>query len=135
MADQMPLPIPPRTPTPISDDEHDLPRAGLGIEGAFPSSPPDSRFAFDPPSSPPSEAAQSGSARTDMLSPTFSITASSPHELYSPLTPQSAASEPPFPPAKNPFNFTTQQYTVNKPPGAGRVVSSRACLSYPYRGH
>lgn len=131
MADQLPLPLPPRTPTPISDAEDDLPTAGLGIEGAYASSPIDTQYAFDPPSSPPSEATV-GSAHTSMLSPTFSITAASPHDLYSPLTPQSATSDSHFQKieaattttAANPFNFTPQQYTVGRPNAtlANRVV-------------
>ncbi|GAB7349913.1 hypothetical protein MBLNU459_g0602t1 [Dothideomycetes sp. NU459] len=120
MADQLPLPIPPRTPTPISDDEHELPTAGLGIEGAYDDSPITSRLSlsFDPSSSPPTEGT---SHRSSLLSPTFSFVASSPNELYSPFTPQSTTSdtaqfqkieEPSN--VKNPFNFTTQQYTAGK---------------------
>ena len=142
MADQqLPLPGTPRTRTMLDEhaqqDEHDenqLPMAGLGIEGAY-SSPIDSRFAFDPTSSPPSETTGSGSARTDILSPTFSITASSPNELYSPLTPQSVTSDSQFlsqdapNKAKNPFNFTPQQYSVGKPSTLSRVVRQSYCPS------
>ncbi|KAL1301747.1 hypothetical protein AAFC00_005949 [Neodothiora populina] len=136
MADQLPLPIPPRTPTPISDDEHDLPTAsGLGIEGAY-ASPIGTRYAFDPASSsPPSEVTRSGSARADMLSPTFSLAQSSPNDAYSPLTPQSVSSEPAFQKVEtrdsvaNPFNFTPQQYTVGRPPSAHRPEAGKR------RGH
>lgn len=117
------------TPPSLLDDEDDLPivhttttphTAGLGIEG-FGSSPPSEQYSnFDPSSSPPSE-------NRDLLSPTFSITASSPHDLYSPFTPQSTTSESGFQKvdttsnAGNPFNFTPQQYTVGKPIGSRPV--------------
>lgn len=127
----MSLPGTPRTRASLDEheghDEHDLPTAGLGIEGAY-SSPVDSRFGFDPSSSPPSETAGYGSARTDILSPTFSITQSSPNELYSPFTPQSVTSDSQFlsqdapTNVKNPFNFTPQQYSVGKPSSITRVV-------------
>lgn len=135
MEDSLPLPVPPRTPTPISDDEHDLPTTsrpgqGLGIKGVY-SSPIISRLTFDQSSSPPSDTTGSASsARTDMLSPS-SIVASSPNDFYSPITPQSVTSESSAfymadakpSPGNNPFNFTPQQYTVGKPPTATRPVS------------
>lgn len=157
MADQLSLPGSPRTPTLTSyDDEPDLPgsprdtrtpgfphdtltpgyshdirtpgTAGLGIEGAYGSSPIDSQYAYDQNSSPPSESAQT---RTDIISPVFSLIPSSPieNELYSPFTPQSVTSEPSFQKLEvasaitpNPFQFTPQQYTVGGPPTTNRPV-------------
>lgn len=134
MAEQLPLPNPPRSPTSISDEDNDLPTAGLGIEGAYGSSPVESRYRFDASSSPPSEAAGSASVRTDLISPIFSLTASSPHDLYSPLTPQSVNGDSHFqkmdktePVAvANPFNFTPQQYSVGKPTHASAASLARA---------
>lgn len=144
MADQLPLPMPPMTPPSLLDDEDDLPTvhttttphtAGLGIEG-FGSSPPSAQYSnFDPSSSPPSE-------NRDLLSPTFSITASSPHDLYSPFTPQSATSESGFQKVDttsnvgNPFNFTPQQYTVGKPIGSRPVrISLELCPRLSLANH
>lgn len=70
-----------------------------------------------------------------MLSPTFSVAQSPAGSLYSPITPQSAMSEGQFKSigesenARNPFNFTTQQYT------AGRAGAARSVSKQPVQGY
>ncbi|THV71082.1 hypothetical protein D6D19_08498 [Aureobasidium pullulans] len=124
MADiQLPMPIPPRTPT-TSDDEMDpeMAESGLRIKHAYNESPVRSRLSgsFDRLSSSPPDTASTSmnTGRTDLISPTFSLT--TPADPYSPFTPNTVISEadessekedePPV--AANPFNFTTQQYSA-----------------------
>lgn len=136
-ANSMPVPAPPRTPSPLSEDEFQ--QVGLGIEGA--SGGTQDRFGkvkFNIGTLSPPDTMDDGIAPdNNMLSPTFS-TFSPPSpvgSLHTPITP--AFSEPSFQMVdnddtpKNPFNFTTQQYSANR----GSVSSvSRADLG-KRRGH
>ena len=125
------VPVPPRTPSPASDDEMDpeLAESGLRIKHAYEASPVRSRLSgsFDAlSSSPPTDTASSfaGTGRTDLLSPTFSL--ATPADAYSPYTPATVVSEaddssekddePVVTAVKSPFNFTPQQYTAARPP-------------------
>lgn len=126
MADSMPIPVPPRTPSPLSEDEDR--EVGLGIEGASGGSKGSfAQVNYDYASlSPPEE-----SDSENMLSPTFTATfspISAIGSLHTPYTPQTASTDTSFQSmmdnsetdAANPFNFTTQQYTAGKPPSVGR---------------
>ena len=118
-ANSMPVPAPPRTPSPLSDDDFEG-EFGLGIEGT--SKNTFSRVNFEPSGLSPPEPVDAGIAPdNNMLSPTFSPTFSPVSQvgsLNTPITP--ASSEPSFHTVdhvetpRNPFNFTTQQYTANR---------------------
>jgi divalent metal cation (Fe/Co/Zn/Cd) transporter len=102
----------------------ELAASGLRIKHAYDASPVRSRLSgsYDRLSaSPPNTSSSSANTgRTDLLSPTFSLT--TPADAYSPFTPQSAISEgdelsdKDEEPATNPFNFTTQQYSAARSP-------------------
>jgi len=133
MAYNFPIPAPPRTPSPLSDDGHGPHDIGLGIEGAPTESAQDpARFTFDSRSlSPPNM--MGPEAVDDLLSPSLTATFSpysTAGSLYSPITPASTTSNNSDPDKEtqsiddattpnNPFNFTTQQYT------AGRAAEGR----------
>ena len=137
----MPVPAPPRTPSPLSEDEtHDV---GLGIEGA--SGGTNNRFGrvkFDIQTLSPPDTMDDGiPPDSNMLSPTFSSTFSPPSpmgSLNTPITP--AFSETTFQTAdngdtpKNPFNFTTQQYSANRGSvsGATREMGKRRGHKYKH---
>lgn len=152
MASYLPIPLPPRTPTPPSNtpSPHNAMPSGLGINGSE-NSPPAIRTEYDydihkginesPDKGP--DTGRTGSVAT-MLSPTsatFSInSALSPQgSFYSPITPQTAGIDGGFHPAnqqatkddRNPFNFTTQPYTagtVGSPGKSAELLGKR-------RGH
>lgn len=150
-ASTLPVPQAPRTPSPISDDDHahatnNAQPKGLGLQGS-PSITTDYDYDIqqgisDSPGKEPDSGRTIESAST-MLSPTFSTTSAgagglSPNgSLYTPITPQTASTDGGFPhtglepPAgldngKNPFNFTPVQYVAGKPrPGADALGKRR----------
>ncbi|KAK8192694.1 cation diffusion zinc membrane transporter Zrg17 [Zalaria obscura] len=117
MADETPLPIPPRTPSRGSDYDSDFHDFGLGIQGTA-QRPSITRFDFD--ADPLSPLAATDDSRSDMLSPAFSVPPTPRGSLFTPITPQTpmnsasltAPTEDETP--RNPFNFTTQQYTAGR---------------------
>lgn len=120
MASDMPIPVPPRTPTPPPEDQRPV---GLGL-------PDDQldRDALSPMSATfPSQSLSPSSANLSPHTPnsayyTPQMTANS--EVS---TPQTASSEAP----RNPFNFQPQQYVVGKPPAKSVCRSSRQDESSP----
>ncbi|GAB7363081.1 hypothetical protein MBLNU230_g3373t1 [Neophaeotheca triangularis] len=139
MASNMPIPEPPRTPTPPLDNSpHDSSEGeqyGLGLSGSHIPSPikvnsdSDERNGHGTDGIP-----QTGTTDTSasFLSPTSasfsSVGGLSPQSsLYSPITPQTGSLDGAFQTAqgqRNPFNFTTQQYTAG---GQGNMAAqSRA---------
>jgi hypothetical protein len=129
MASSMPIPQPPRTPTPPPDDDQhtDLP-VGLGLDDGSPSKYGFTRDGLSPLSATFASNVQQpygslnslpgsshGSPRRSMISPASSNFAYSPYST-------SAASESDTPGTgtsesfKNPFNFQPQAYTVGRPP-------------------
>jgi len=145
MAANLPIPLPPRTPSPLSDDpspRHERTTSGLGINGRSENSPPSIATDYDydihkgindSPNKAPDAGRTVESAATTMLSPvsaTFPMGAgSSPQgSFYTPITPQTATTDGGFQSidagaeAKNPFNFTTQQYAA----GRGSIGKSEA---------
>lgn len=149
MASTLPIPLPPRTPTPPSNDPspHRETEAGLGINGNE-NSPPAIRTDYDYDihkgiTDSPNKGSDSGrteSAAT-MLSPTSATfpmnSGLSPQPgFYSPMmTPQTASTDGGLQhweeavDDRNPFNFTTQQYTSGKGSiGKNEVLGKR-------RGH
>ncbi|PNS15810.1 hypothetical protein CAC42_4262 [Sphaceloma murrayae] len=127
-ASRMPVPAPPRTPSPISDNDTN-PEVGLGIDVQAAESRSDtSAYAFDPSAlSPPSPVTSRHTINSHMLSPEFTPTLSPSRAQFavdSPMTPHSTndGEEAKDGASQNPFNFTTQQYT------AGRGSASRADL-------
>ncbi|KAK4547679.1 hypothetical protein LTR36_000636 [Oleoguttula mirabilis] len=152
MASNIPIPLPPRTPTPPSNDpspHHEM-TSGLGINGSE-NSPPAIRTDYDydihkgltdsPNKGPDSGRTESAATMLSPISATFSMNnVSSPQgNFYSPVTPQTAGIDGGFQSVdhqdaeddRNPFNFTTQQYTAGK---AGSVGKSAEVLG-KRRGH
>lgn len=151
MVEDMPIPAPPRTPSPLSEDEREY---GLGIEGASGGdrgsySPTGSRHGSDLDSLSPESAGQGQD--DNYLSPVFSNVfspVSAMGSLASPITDLSTPSVQSrnvsgssaisnmsnvstisaMETSRNPFNFTTQQYT------AGRVGNIKADIG-KRRGH
>ncbi|KAG8626290.1 hypothetical protein KVT40_005235 [Elsinoe batatas] len=126
-ANTMPVPAPPRTPSPLSETDSSS-DVGLGIDVASAEAKGhNSAFAFDPSNlSPPSPVDTRHSINTNMLSPEFTPTLSPARGqvIDSPMTPHAMnfGEEKENVTPNNPFNFTTQQYT------AGRVSASKADL-------
>jgi hypothetical protein len=130
MANNAPLPVPPRTPTPPPDDENAP--VGLGLEDQL--SPTKLGFNMDALSP---MSATFASERYGTLGPSDSLSQkASPSTIYSPMsasfpyTPASAvsgASDAEAPSlssagdARNPFNFQSVAYQPNKPPGVKNV--------------
>lgn len=138
----MPRIVPPRTPSPVSDDERQ--RFGLGIEGASGGSRTGSaKLTFDRASlSPPDERDTSMSSSENMLSPDFTFSpVSVVGSLQSPLTPQMTPQTPArelhnYDPDdvdanNNPFNFETQQYTAGRG-SAAREIGKRRGHKYKH---
>ena len=135
--------MPPRTPSPLSEDEHNY-DFGLGIEGT--SGGPKSGLAMQYGTLSPPDMNDYPSAES-MLSPTFSPTFSSgsPHgSLSTPTTDYSGMGEARTAPGvedvetpKNPFNFTTQQYSAGRGSvgnlgSAGREMGKRRGHKYTH---
>jgi len=117
-ANSLPVPAPPRTPSPLSDEEPQ--DVGLGIqETSGHQRTPFGRVTFETALSPPDELSDFDIPPDNgMLSPTFSGTFSSPMRhgsMDTPITPATseAAMHGPGTPS-NPFNFTPQQYTASR---------------------
>lgn len=128
-ANTMPIPAPPRTPSPMSDDGRD-PDVGLGIDVVSPKTQePPAAFQFDL-SSPTTQSPARAFPNATMLSPEFTPTISPAKTLESvdsPMAPFSMPAAQAFDReedmnTQNPFNFTTQQYT------AGRINAAKTDL-------
>lgn len=114
MASSMPIPAPPRTPTPPSDDEPSL--TGLGLHGVRASSP--SRVSFDPNAlSPLSDTFSSryGSLSSTMATPASTFSSRSTTWPHSPRGENN--NETPDDPEilGNPFGYQTQTYAAGLP--------------------
>ena len=147
-ASTLPIPQPPRTPSPLSDDNQSTNEQlhGLGLAGG-PSITTDYDYDIqqgisDSPGKEPDSGRTIESAST-MLSPTFSTTSaasglSPSSSIYTPITPQTASTDGGFPQSslepptgadgKSPFNFTPVQYVAGKPKSAADALGKR-------RGH
>lgn len=147
MASNMPLPIPPRTPTPPPDDEiHDA--VGLGLDhNSLP------KFSYNPAALSPISATfppqqfgtlgvPAGAASSNLtpslyqrgmpLSPSSS---SFPNSPYSDTTAMSANQTPMTGTSEtfhSPFNFTPQQYSLGKPPSKAGDVGRRRGHKYKH---
>ena len=141
MANELPIIVPPRTPSPLSEEEKA--QIGLGIAGASGGSRASNtpaRLNFDFSTlSPPDAPSSVGS--DNMLSPDFSTTFSPVvgGSLNTPATPYSASSDKHFPviedgsdESSNPFNFTTQQYTAGRAGSFSRDVGKRRGHKYKH---
>ncbi|KAK7717852.1 cation diffusion zinc membrane transporter Zrg17 [Botryosphaeria dothidea] len=125
MASDMPIPVPPRTPTPPPEDQQ--PPVGLGL--------PDTqldRDALSPMSATfPPQQLGSLSPSSANLSPRTPNSA-----YYTPQmsvnseasTPKTASSDAP----QNPFNFKPQQYVVGKPPAKSQDIGRRRGHKYKH---
>ncbi|KAF2153303.1 cation efflux family protein family [Myriangium duriaei CBS 260.36] len=133
-ANTMPIPVPPRTPSPTSpyDGDSDV---GLGID-LSPSKRQQAAFTFD--LSPSEPMAPRPAVNANMLSPEFtpviSPTKTMETTIDSPMTPFSATARPDENTiaAENPFNFTTQQYTANRPVAARADLGRRKGHKYKH---
>ena len=148
-ASTLPIPQPPRTPSPLSDDPPDngepAPK-GLGLEGGpGPAITTDYDYDIqkgisDSPGKEPYSGMSTESSASTMLSPAFSVNTAgglSPNgSLYTPITPQTAGTDgsgsfPSLEPGqRNPFNFTTTQYVA----GSNKGKASNDALG-KRRGH
>lgn len=149
MASNMPIPQPPRTPTPPLDDpmsdSSEAEQHGLGLGDTHMPSPlkvdsdVDKQKGYGTEGIPQTGRTDSS---TGLLSPTSvscsSANASSPqNSLYSPITPQTGSLDGAFQTPqtqRNPFNFTTQPYTAGAQAGMGTQGKATDALG-KRRGH
>lgn len=147
MASHLPIPLPPRTPTPPTPIPESDDTFGLGLIEERNLSPGlhsnyDTQYAYSPQAS-PERGPNTGRTDESMLSPPYSATFSTHGGLNaqrSPITPLTANTDGGFPnidtsagaaTVTNPFNFTTQQYERNG--SIGKAQSSE--LLGKRRGH
>ncbi|KAI9716275.1 MAG: hypothetical protein M1812_005500 [Candelaria pacifica] len=123
MASELPIPLPPGTPTPPPEDRH---MAGLGLDGVPQPSP--SRISFDPNALSPMREnypSQFGSmSSTIPLSPVSNNSGNSPASIDGSV--DSHVNES----ARNPFNFQTT--TLAKSPMANSMVGQRRGHKYKH---
>ena len=136
-ASTLPIPQPPRTPSPLSDQQdYEIP-VGLGLNGnSQPSLTTDYDYDIgkgnsESPERGPDSGTTDSTSTSTMLSPAFSTAGGlSPNgSVYTPITPHTASTDGGFPQslesaaqAPSPFNFTTTQYVA----GRGSVGKSDA---------
>ncbi|KAF2761475.1 cation efflux family protein-like protein [Pseudovirgaria hyperparasitica] len=129
MASNMPVPLPPRTPTPPPDEQQPI---GLGLDKLYEdqSSPTKLGYGLDslsPLSENFSTSQFASLAPSSSASPRSAIIPGS-AAPYTPYTPMSATSED-TEPVQNPFNFQTVTYTASKAPPSSKSDIGRR------RGH